>query len=442
MSTIPQVSQAMQTVLTTAAEQADTTLHYTKRPDRAKFSASTLVQTLVFGWLAHPDATVEQLSQSAARLGVEASPQAIDQRFTFATANLLQTVLISSLHQAISSDGVAIPILQRFSGVRVHDGTTITLPNQLCQQWPGCGGRSEAGTAAALKCGVQFDLLTGTLTALDLVSGRTHDCALPCQQADLPAGSLRLADLGFYNLQRLAELDHAQVYFLSKLRSTATITAPSLKRLDLASFVGQHATNGYDGWVLIGTQGQLRARLLIEPVPQEVADQRRRRLRKEAREKGQSVSAAALFLAGWTILITNVPPELLTLTQALVLARSRWQIELLFKLWKSHGQIDCWRTEKPQRILCEVYAKLLAMVLQHWVLLVGCWSYADRSLTKAAAVVRDHAGELASAQARVERLSEVLESIQRVLKRTARMNTRAKHPNTYQLLLALTTMDE
>ena len=34
---------------------------------------------------------------------------------------------------------------------------------------------------------------------------------------------------------------------------------------------------------------------------------------------------------------------------------------------------------------------------------------------------------------------EVLETVQHVLKRTARINTRKKHPNTYQLLLALTT---
>ncbi len=88
MSTIPQVSQAMQTVLTTAAEQADATLHYTKRPDRAKFSASTLVQTLTLGWLGHPDATVEQLAQSAARVGVEASPQAIDQRLIVNSVNV------------------------------------------------------------------------------------------------------------------------------------------------------------------------------------------------------------------------------------------------------------------------------------------------------------------------------------------------------------------
>src|SRR5215213_10689097 len=107
MSTIPQVSQAMQTVLTTAAELADAKLHYTKRPDRAKFSASTLTQTLVLGWLAHPDATVEQLAQSAARVGVDVSPQAVDQRFTLATAALLQEIVTSSLQHLIGADPVA-----------------------------------------------------------------------------------------------------------------------------------------------------------------------------------------------------------------------------------------------------------------------------------------------------------------------------------------------
>ena len=442
MTTIPQVSRAMQTVLISAAQAADTQLHYSRRPDRAKFSASTLVQTLVLGWLAHPDATVEQLAQTAARVGVEATPQAIDQRFTPATARLLRCVLTQALQQIVSCDGVSIPILQRFSGVSIHDGTTIALPDQLREQWAGCGGRSETGTAAALKCGVQFDLLTGSLSALDLVSGRTHDSLLPCQHAPLPSGSLRLADLGFYDLHRLAALDRSGVYFLSKVRPNTSISLAGHDQQSLTSFVAQHASTGYDGWVWLGKERQVRARLLIAPVPQEVADQRRRRLRKEARAKGQTVSAAALYLAAWTLLITNAPAEMLTREEALILARARWQIELLFQVWKSQGQIDQWRTNKPWRILCEVYAKLLAMVLQHWIVVVSCWSYADKSLSKAAAVVRDHALELASAQGRVERLCEVLETIQRVLKRTARMNTRAKHPNTYQLLLALTAVDE
>ena len=194
MSTIAQVSHALQTVLTTAAEAADARLHYSKRPDRAKFSASTLVQTLVFGWLAHPDATVEQLAQTAARVGVEVSPQAIDQRFTPASAELLRDVLTSTMQHALDGDSAAIPILQRFTGVFIHDSTTISLPDALVDMGLGCGGRAATGAAAALKCGVQLDWLTGAITALDLVSGRTHDSTLPCQHRALPVGSLRLAE--------------------------------------------------------------------------------------------------------------------------------------------------------------------------------------------------------------------------------------------------------
>jgi hypothetical protein len=109
--------------------------------------------------------------------------------------------------------------------------------------------------------------------------------------------------------------------------------------------------------------------------------------------------------------------------------------------WKSYGLVDAWRTGKPARILCEIYAKLLGMLLQQGCFIVGCWAYPDRSLVKAAQVVRDHAVALAHARGCHARLAAALTTIQQVLRRTARMNRRATHPNTYQLLLALTTED-
>ena len=96
---------------------------------------------------------------------------------------------------------------------------------------------------------------------------------------------------------------------------------------------------------------------------------------------------------------------------ALVLARARWQIELLFKLWKQQGQIDEWRSRKPWRILCEVYAKLVALIIQHWLLLVSCWGYPDRSLVKAAQTVRSYAIMLVSALAGLIQLEVVLEQL-------------------------------
>jgi len=111
----------------------------------------------------------------------------------------------------------------------------------------------------------------------------------------------------------------------------------------------------------------------------------------------------------------------------------------LFKLWKQEGRIDESRSNKPWRILCEVYGKLLGMVVQHWVLLVSCWSYADRSLVKASRTLRGHALHLATALKHGGQLvRKALEVIQCCLSRGCRVNKRRKEPATHQLLLNLT----
>jgi len=74
-------------------------------------------------------------------------------------------------------------------------------------------------------------------------------------------------------------------------------------------------------------------------VTQEVADNRRRKLYDEARRKAQPVSQRRLAGANWNVYVTNIPMEQWSVLEAVVLAGVRWQIELLFKLWKSHGQI-------------------------------------------------------------------------------------------------------
>jgi hypothetical protein len=191
--------------------------------------------------------------------------------------------------------------------------------------------------------------------------------------------------------------------------------------------------------VALGERQRLAARLLAVRVPPDVAETRRRRLRAAARDKGRQVSATRLALAAWTLFVTNVPAERLTLREALVLGRMRWQIELLFKLWKSQGHVDESRSTKPWRILCEVYAKLLAMLVQHGVFLVSFWVYPDRSLTKAAHTVQKHALHLASSFGSLQRLRRAIATVKRCLAAGCRMNRRKKCPNTYQLLLDATS---
>jgi hypothetical protein len=133
--------------------------------------------------------------------------------------------------------------------------------------------------------------------------------------------------------------------------------------------------------------------------------------------------------------VTNVPATLLSLRAGLVLGRVRRQIELVFKRWKSVCQLAAWRSAAPWRILCEGYEKLIGLVLQHWLAVIGCWSVVNRSLVKAAQTVQGRALGPVLALEHAARLSAALGVLLRCLRAGCRTNTRAKQPNTYQLLL-------
>jgi hypothetical protein len=324
-------------------------------------------------------------------------------------------------------------LLGRFTAVYLQDSSTIVLPEALAAVWQGCGGSTPVHTTAALKLQVRLEMRTGQL-AVQLQDGRASDrtAALP---TGLPAGALRLADLGYWSLEALQALGRQEGFWLSRLQTQTAVYDPVGGRRELLELLAASTTDTVEQEVLLGVDQQMPARLLAVRVPQDVTDARRRRLREAARKKGRQVSAPRLALAAWTILVTNIPRDRLILREALVLGRVRWQIELLFKLWKSHGGVDESRSTKPWRILCEVYAKLLAMLIQHWMFLVSCWAYPNRSLVKAAQTVRKHALHLASAFDRLTRLTTALTTVKRCLAVGCRMNRRKKHPNTYQLLL-------
>jgi hypothetical protein len=132
--------------------------------------------------------------------------------------------------------------------------------------------------------------------------------------------------------------------------------------------------------------------------------------------------------------LTNVPQAQLAVEEALVLLRVRWQIELLWKLWKQHGKLDTWRSYKPERILTEIYAKLLGLVITHWHVLMGCWQAPNRSLVKAKQVVEWMTPCLALALTGVVAVETVVGRTVQMMGKGCAINARKKRPNTSQLL--------
>ena len=432
MKSIAEVAETLRSVLTEVAAAAGRQSGFVQR--RSKLDGAAFVQAVVFGFQATPDASLERLAQMAAMVGVAITPQGLAQRFGAPAAACLKQVLEAAVEQMVTAGPQPLSVLQRFSGVYLQDSTTLSLPAALAELWPGCGG---SGSPAALKVQVQWNDLNGELSRLSLQPGRAHDGDTPMQQQPLPAGALRLADLGYFRLDVFEAYNQQGVYWLTRYHLQAHLFTEQGQPLDLVPFLAQQPDQRVECAVQLGQQHRLACRLLAVQVPQAVADRRRQRLHEQACKRGQTVSARAVALAAWTLLLTNAPAHLLTLDEALLLGRTRWQIELLFKRWKSLAGLGHSRSQQRWTLLCEVYAKLVGVVVHHWQLLVSGWGLPALSYAKAQCLLQQYTPLLALALTAPQLLQRVFGTLSRVLSHTCRLNTRRRQPTTFQLLLAL-----
>ena len=423
LTTIPQLSQILQELLIEDANRIGRESGFIQR--QRKLSGASFAQSLIFGWQANPQASLEELCQSASVCGVAISPQGLQERLNSPQANrFLHHLLLQGVGYLVQSQSERDDLLASFTGVYIQDSSQIELPSCLHTIWQ--GPKTEQ---AILKLQAVLDYQHG-LFDLTLASGRDHDC--PLQTVALPAGSLRLADLGYFKVKVFEQLNRQGVWWVSRLPARVGIWQDT-HVMHLADWLNQQNSTCIDQPVELTAQ-RLPCRLLAVPVPPEVAMERRKRARKAASKRKHSrLKSGTLALCDWTILVTNLPPETFTPDDVLCLQRLRWQIELLFKLWKSDLSLDEWRSQLPHQILSEVYAKLLLALIQHWFLLLGCWQHENRSLVKAAKVLRKHAFHILAALPNFARLLSTLRLILPTLARCT-VQKRKTRPATFQLL--------
>ena len=400
---------------------------------RRKFTTATLAQTFVLGFLAKPRASDEELAQTAALFGVHLTPQAVEQRFTPQLADFLEALFRRATRHVIGSQKALAPILERFPAVHILDSTTTTLPDGQRERFPGCGG-SHGGGQAAIKVQLQWEIRGGSLDAIALEPGRDCDYKTSLQAADMASGSLRIADLGYFDTKVLQEFDRRKVFWLSRLQFGTTVFSPEGSPLQLLEWLGQQSGPFVDQRVMVGAERKVPCRVIAWRLPEEQANRRRQKLITETRRKdGRVPSKERLVWCDWTILITNVPVDLLTAPEAAVLYRARWQIELMFKRWKSQGLVAELTGSTETRRMVRFWSRLLAVLVQHWLLLASVWGDPRASLAKVYEAIRSHAFLLAVAINDQARLIHAIEQLGEVLRTTAKQNKRSK-PSTFELL--------
>lgn len=456
MSSISQVSDALKRVLTKRAKELERKTGFVQR-STAQLDGPTFVQTTVFGWMDTPEASYPQLRQVAASLGVAVSSQAVEQRFGAESARLLREVLAEAVAEVLCSQARAPELLSRFNGVYVQDGTIISLPAALRDEWRGCGGNTPEAGQSSLRVQVRLDLAQGGMQGPWLQEGRAAERSGEAYEAPLPQGCLYNVDAGYFTLGDMRAHDKAGCFWLTSAPAGMLLIDGHGQCWNLVSFLAAHGGDEIDVEVRLGKREQLPVRLIARRVSAEQAQRRRKSAnrdkalkvkgvrrpnekrravgdKRKRHSKRKKVGKARLQLLDYTILITNVPKELLCSDEVVVLARSRWQIELLWKLWKSLGKVDTWRSAKPYRILTEIYAKLLGCLITHWLTLLECWQAPNRSMVKACQAVQWMAPVLALGVAGVLPLETAVQRASSTMASGCTVNARRKRPAAYQLV--------
>lgn len=432
MESIASLHQALRTLFFEEAPRLAKEQHMIKR--NRCFSASSLLLVLVLGWLQHPLAGPSQLARFAHTVGVKVSKQAIAQRLTETTARWLRGLLETAVSTLLFPSSQAQGLLARFPAVILEDASSIQLPDALAFLWKGNGG---SGSASSVKLGVRWDVRSGRLQGPMLQDGKSHETHNAVHLLSLPAGSVWIADAGYYSLLSLRQLHQLGVFFVIRPRGNLAVSTLDGQRLPLAAYLRQQTGKVIDLPVRLGSIPALwlSARLLALPVSAEIAEQRRVHLLEKAKNQGHVPSAEALALADWNLIVTNLAGTVWQAQEVLLLYRARWQVELLFKLWKSHGHVDEWSSSNPHHILCEFYAKLLAMVVEHWLLLESCWDDPHRSWGLCADLLRDQVPLLLQGLRGRLPLDQVLVLIHESLAGSASIPARTTRPSTSHQLL-------
>jgi hypothetical protein len=113
---VASLAAALQTLLTDVAETAARASGFIRR--RRKITGAGFVRSLVLGWMADPDAKIEDL---AAPLGV--ADQSLQERFNDRAVDCLRRVLAAAMGYLFEARPETIPLLRRFTAVAIDDST-------------------------------------------------------------------------------------------------------------------------------------------------------------------------------------------------------------------------------------------------------------------------------------------------------------------------------
>lgn len=219
-------------------------------------------------------------------------------------------------------------------------------------------GRCATGTDARIHAALRLsDLSVFAAHATDVSVGES------LRRFHWLPGQLAVVDRGYSNAIGVVHVvDHGADVLVRLNRSAMPLLDREDESLDVEAFlrrIREEQVVEKNVRVRVWIGGHLRivdGRLIATRLPADKAEEARARVRSE---HGADVSDEMLEMAAYIALFTTVPKSRLSAQRCLEAYRLRWQIELLFKRWKSLCHFDRLPNERADTIVSWLCAKIV-----------------------------------------------------------------------------------
>ncbi|MDA2544489.1 IS4-like element IS231B family transposase [Bacillus cereus] len=354
-------------------------LGFVKR--KRKFSGSELAT--IFIWISQrtaSDSLVRLCSQLHAATGTLMSPEGLNKRFDKKAVEFLKYIFSTLWKSKLcKTSAISSTALTHFQRIRILDATIFQIPKHLASIYPGSGGCAQT---AGIKIQLEYDLHSGQFLNFQVGPGKNNDKTFGTECLDtLRPGDLCIRDLGYFSLEDLDQMDQRGAYYISrlKLNHTVYIKNPSPEyfrngtvkkqsqyiQVDLEHIMN-HLKPGQTYEIkeaYIGKNQKLFTRVIIYRLTEKQIQERRKKQAYTESKKGITFSEKSKRLTGINIYVSNTPEGIVPMEQIHDFYSLRWQIEIIFKTWKSLFQIHHWQNIKQERLECHVYGRLIAIFI-------------------------------------------------------------------------------
>jgi hypothetical protein len=333
----------------------------------SKLKPEDFIDTMVFSDLDHHHLSLQDCCNDLAQQRQKSlSKVALHKRFNDRSLNFLKSVLAEQM--ASKLEIARKDNWQPFSRVMIGDSCKFALPQKFEKDYPAYTGKYAK---SLMNIQYSFDLKHGNWEVLELTKATENDLAYTKRTlGQICQGDLYIRDLGYVSHAYLIKIVKEKAFFINRLHPlwnpVLCDTGKTLNWVSLYEKMQQTKSVQFETMITIGKgQDAFNCRLIAVPVPEEVWVERIRKAQARAKSVGYELTDEYKHRCRFSLFITNATQEMLKATDIVQLYRLRWQIELIFKTWKSLLTIHKVNAVKKERLECHLIAKFI-WILINW----------------------------------------------------------------------------